>query len=262
MFYRITLATLLVLTASGDGPKDGRRGNQLYKQDKPEEAAAAYRTGLEASEGKGSAQVRYGLHNNLGMALNKQQNFEEAQQAFGQALAEAGSEADLARTAYNAGNNAYASNHMEDALDFYRQALLADPRNEDARYNYEYVKRRIEQQKQQQQQQGGRKDSEQDQQDQQQNQNGRNQDNSERSEDNQQNQNGDPQENQQESQESQPDQGDEQEQSGENPSPSDSDQLSRKQAERILQALENEEEQLLREVQKLKSRPRRVEKDW
>ncbi len=42
----------------------------------------------------------------------------------------------------------------------------------------------------------------------------------------------------------------------------DPDQLSRAQAIRILQALQNEEEQLLREVQKIKGRPRRVDKDW
>ena len=34
------------------------------------------------------------------------------------------------------------------------------------------------------------------------------------------------------------------------------------QAERILEALENEEEKLLREVQKIEGRPRRVTKDW
>jgi hypothetical protein len=38
--------------------------------------------------------------------------------------------------------------------------------------------------------------------------------------------------------------------------------LSREQAERILQALEGQEKQLLREVQKREARPRRVEKDW
>lgn len=42
----------------------------------------------------------------------------------------------------------------------------------------------------------------------------------------------------------------------------DSEELSRAQALRILQALQTEEEQLLREVQKVKGKPRRVEKDW
>ena len=40
------------------------------------------------------------------------------------------------------------------------------------------------------------------------------------------------------------------------------EELSRDEALRILQALQNEEEQLLREVQKVKGRPRQVEKDW
>jgi len=40
------------------------------------------------------------------------------------------------------------------------------------------------------------------------------------------------------------------------------ERLSREQAERILQALEGQEKQLLREVQEHEARPRRVEKDW
>jgi len=53
--------------------------------------------------------------------------------------------------------------------------------------------------------------------------------------------------------------------SSETPSPGmpvPTDRLSREEAERILQALANEEEQLLREVQKIQGRPRHVEKDW
>lgn len=46
------------------------------------------------------------------------------------------------------------------------------------------------------------------------------------------------------------------------PAEMDPNDLSREEAERILQALENEEGQLLRQVQKMKVRARRVEKDW
>lgn len=46
------------------------------------------------------------------------------------------------------------------------------------------------------------------------------------------------------------------------PAEIDPNELSREEAERILQALENEEGQLLRQVQKMKVRARRVEKDW
>ena len=46
------------------------------------------------------------------------------------------------------------------------------------------------------------------------------------------------------------------------PAPQDPTELSQEQAERILQALGDEEEQLLRQVQKLPARPRAVKKDW
>ena len=46
------------------------------------------------------------------------------------------------------------------------------------------------------------------------------------------------------------------------PSGESTERLSREQAERILKALEGQEKQLLREVQKREARPRRVEKDW
>ena len=46
------------------------------------------------------------------------------------------------------------------------------------------------------------------------------------------------------------------------PTPQDPTELSQEQAERILQALGDEEEQLLRQVQKLPARPRTVKKDW
>ena len=46
------------------------------------------------------------------------------------------------------------------------------------------------------------------------------------------------------------------------PAPQDPTELSQEQAERILQALGDEEEQLLRQVQKLPAHPRAVKKDW
>ncbi len=63
--------------------------------------------------------------------------------------------------------------------------------------------------------------------------------------------------NQQESSESQ-----EEESQPSEEEPADPTELSKEQAERILQALQNEEGKLLREVRKVKGRPRRVEKDW
>ena len=240
----LTLLLLLPQAApvTGDGKTQGRRGNTLYDQEQYQEASEAYSAGLASYQDVSIDAAYYGLQNNLGAALYRQDDFERAQSAFAKALETASSNAEFARAAYNAGNNAFSSEQAEAALEHYKKALLADPSNLDAKFNYEFVKRKLEEQQQDQQQQQGddqqqNDEQNQDQQDQQNDQ--QNQDQQQQNQDQQQ------QNDQQQDQQPQPEQ-----------------QLSRQQAERILQALENEEEQLLREVQKMKGRPRRVEKDW
>ncbi len=246
---RFLLLLVLLLGLAGDGDKDGRRGNAHYKNGNYEAAADAYYRGLAAYETGTPDAAYYGLQNNLGAALHQQGDFALARPAFARAMETAPSQADFARAAYNAGNNAFREEQAEAALDFYKKALLADPANADAKFNYEFVKRR--QQRQQQQGQGENQDQ----------QDGENQDENQQGE-NQQNQDQQNQEQQQEGQNQEPQEGEQPQNAEPQPQPETPDQLSRQQAERILQALENEEEQLLREVQKVKGRPRRVEKDW
>ncbi len=246
---RFLLLLVLLLGLAGDGDKDGRRGNAHYKSGNYEAAADAYYRGLAAYETGTPDAAYYGLQNNLGAALHQQGDFALARPAFARAMETAPSQADFARAAYNAGNNAFREEQAEAALDFYKKALLADPANADAKFNYEFVKRR--QQQQQQQGQGENQDQ----------QDGENQDENQQGE-NQQNQDQQNQEQQQEGQNQEPQEGEQPQNAEPQPQPETPDQLSRQQAERILQALENEEQQLLREVQKVKGRPRRVEKDW
>ncbi len=238
----LTLFLLLPQEApvSGDAKTQGRRGNTLYNQEQYQQASEVYSAGLASYRDVPIDAAYYGLQNNLGAALYRQDDFERAQSAFAKALETASSNTEFARAAYNAGNNAFSSEESERALEHYKKALLADPSNLDAKFNYEFVKRKLEEQQQDQQQQQGDDQQQNDEQNQDQQPNDQqNQDQQQQNQDQQQ------QNDQQQDQQPQPDQ-----------------QLSRQQAERILQALENEEEQLLREVQKMKGRPRRVEKDW
>ena len=147
MTRRLLIAVLLaaqVLFGAG-GAADGRRGNALYEEGQYAEAAAAYRAGLEALSDEAPAALRTGLWNNLGLALYRQENYNEARLAFEQAQAAATTDAAYARAAYNAGNTAAALGEVEAALDGYRQVLLRDPAHEDARFNYEFVQRRMKQ---------------------------------------------------------------------------------------------------------------------
>ncbi len=239
----VLLIIALALLGPGDGKKKGRRGNALYQQQQYTDAALLYQEALMDVQGDGPGVVHSGLLNNLGASLFRQGEFEAAASAFTGSLRMASDPADAARANYNAGNSAAMQQQLEAALDAYRSALIIDPENEDAKYNYEFVKRQLEEQQQQQ--------------------NDENQENQEQNQDQRQNQ--DQQQNQDENQEQQqnPDQEqqqqnqEQQEQQQQNP-----EELSEEEAQRIMQALENEEEQLLRQVQKMKTRPRRVEKDW
>ena len=175
------------------------------------------------------------------------------------------SAAQSAEVAFHSGAQVYVDGRLEDAERIVDEGLLTNP--EDAKLVA--LKTLIEEEKER-RQQSGEGNSEQQQQERneeqqpQPNQSGQ-------EEESEQQESGEGEEEQQQDEqgqgEQQPQQPDDQQQaeereqqsveSGENP-----DQLSRAQAIRILQALQNEEEQLLREVQKIKGRPRRVDKDW
>lgn len=258
---RFLLVTVLIAGAGlllDDGEKDGRRGNELYEQGSYGPAVEAYRRGLAALDEDASIELRYGLQNNLGAALLKSEDAEAAGEVFLRALAAAPTTADFARTAYNAGNAAYAAEELETSLAYYRQSLLREPDNEDAKFNYEFVKRQLqqEQQQQQQDQQQNGDDSQQENQDQNQSQGDQEQDQQPSDRENEQQQDS-------ENEQQQGDQpSEEQPQQSQPQSREAGEKMSDEQAQRILQALQNEEEQLLREVQRKDARPRRVEKDW
>ncbi len=247
----IILAALLF--GPGDPKKKGRQGNALYTQEQYEEAAAAYREGIVAIQESGPGAVHSGLLNNLGAALYRSGDAEQAGIAFSSAASMALSPDDLVRASYNAGNAAFRTQELEQSLEHFRRALLNDPSNEDAKFNYEFVKRQLEEQQQQQQDQQDNQD-----------QNDENQDNQDQQDqDGEQNEeNQDQQDQQQQNSQDEGDQQQQQEQDQQQREQEDPTQLSEEEAQRILQALENEEEQLLRQVQKMKTRPRRVEKDW
>ncbi len=141
MLRFVILLALLGLFGD-DGSDAGRRGNELYREGNYAEAARAYRSGLAARDGTPDA-VTAALWNNLGLALYRADDLASARNAFTEALATAPTRADSVRALYNAGNTAVAQDSLRAALDFYRRALRTDPMHENARYNYEYIKRRL-----------------------------------------------------------------------------------------------------------------------
>lgn len=304
----LVLILAFAFAMNDDGAKQGRKGNELYRNADHETATALFTSGITEQNSSEPGAVNSGLWNNLGASLHRLGKFDEARQAFSNAVALAPTNNDVARSSYNAGNNAFESfqqssqqpmaggpgmppgmpqsgapqqgaqpggqqpgpkqgqqqqgEGLEDALEHYKQSMLADPANEDAKFNYEYVKRKLDEQQQNQDQQ---QQEDQNNQDQQNNENQENQD----QQDQQQNQDQEQQDQQQQDQQNQDQQQQEQEQQDQQQQeqqqqqpPPDPNKLSKEEAERILQALQNEEEELLREVMKSQARPKKVEKDW
>jgi Ca-activated chloride channel family protein len=167
---------------------------------------------------------------------------------------------------YNAGNAAFDAGELESALDYYTRALLGaegDP-DENLLFNLELTQRLLEQQQEQQQQQddsGEQDESQEDQQD------PSDQDQEQQQQDQQQEQQEEQQQpDEQEQEQSQPQ---EQEAAEDQPDPAEQpaeereQQMTPEEAMRLLQALDADEEELRKSIQRrLRGEEKEAEHDW
>ena len=234
-----------------------REGNRNYKTEKYDQAELNYRRALEADTTDFRGQY------NLAASLYRQEKYDEAAMHYAQALAAPDiDDSRRAKALHNVGNSMVKAGlqneqqgmqYFQQAVKAYQDALKLDPKNDDTRYNLAYARRLLQQAQQQQQQQGGGSDQQnQDQQQNQQQQQGNNQ-----NKDQQQQQNQQQQGNQQDQQQQQ---GKEQQQKKQA-----KPQEQRKQdAERMLEAVKNNERQTLKEQSRKEqvSTARHTDKDW
>jgi tetratricopeptide (TPR) repeat protein len=172
------------------------------------------------------------LDYNVGNVLHLDNKFAEAITEYSKALQ--GAEDELAQmTHYNMGNTHYRAQDLEKAIRSYVDALLADPEDQDAKHNLEMALRATQQQQQQQEdkEDKGGEDNE-----------------------------------KEEEEKKEPDPNDEQEEQqpeeGEEDGPQEGD-LTREQAERILNALNEQEKKDRKDMKEAESRTGvRVDKDW
>lgn len=146
MIGRLALVLLLFGLLGDTGAEHGRTGNALYEQGRYTAAETAYRDGLAVLADTTGA-VYAALQNNLGAALHQQDQFAEARAAFRRAVRAAPTPEARRRARFNAGTAAAGQGRLREALAAYRQVLLEDPAHEEARYNYEYLKRRLSEQR-------------------------------------------------------------------------------------------------------------------
>ena len=221
---------------------DVRAGNRKFRGGRFQEAEIDYRKA--ALKDSTSLHAQY----NLASALYRQENWQGASEA----LAKVKDRPDLtAAVHYNAGDAALQQKDYRAAVDAFRQALLLDPADLDAKENYIYAKKMLENQ-----QNGGGGDNQQDQnQDQNQNQD----------QDQNQNQNQDQNQDQQNQDQNQQDQQDQQNQDQQDQQQDQQPQISPQQAQQMLRAIQAKEQETQDKVNREKAallKSRQKEKNW
>ena len=237
-----------------------RKGTREYHKGNYEEAIKRYGTALTLAPGQFEATY------DLGNALYKAEMYDRAEQTMMQAAADTlRSDAERAEAWYNLGNARFKQQKYQEALESYRQSLRLNPDDMEAKYNYAYTKRLLDQN---QNGGGGGNDRNQNQDQQQnkdqnqgQNQNqGRNKDQQQQQNPQQQNPGKDQQQNQPQNPNGNPDQNGEQKPGEGQPTPSG---ISPQEQEQMLDAIQAQEDKTQEKLkEKAKGVVVRGRKNW
>ena len=235
---------LIALLASVTGfaqvdKKDVRRGNRQFAKEKYGDADISYRKALNADST--SVRAAYDLGNNL----YRQGDFQNAGKYYGQALRHVSEvpnrkkQSELAfDTYFNAGDAALQQKQYRAAMEAFVQALVIDPDNMEAKENYVYARKMLENNPD-----GG----------------GNNDQNQDQNQDQDQNQNQDQQNQDQNQDQKDQDKQDQQQK------PYTGSEISPQQAQQMLQAIQAKEKETQDKVNKEKAavlKSRQKEKNW
>lgn len=251
--YILVVSMLLsvTLTASAQVDRhDVRAGNRKFRKDNWKEADISYRKALV----KDSTSVA--ANYNLANTLYRQENYEEAEKLMKKIGDNASASANAADYWYNTGDIAIAKKDWQGAVNAFKEALLKNPSDMDAKENYIYAKKMLENQ----QKNGGGNGDGQDNQDQ----NNQNQDQNkdQNNDQNKDGQNKDRNQNQNQNQNNDQGNGGQQPQQGQQ---GQEGKISPQQAQQMLRAIQAKEKETQDKVNKEKAdalKSRQKEKNW
>jgi len=206
-----------------------RDGNQMYKDKKYSDAEVNYKKSLDVNKDSKPAQF------NLGDAYYKQGKFDEATKQFEGISSDSKlDKEDKARAYHNLGNSYLQSKKYNESINAYKNALKLNPKDNDTRYNLAYAQSMIQQQQQQQQ---------------------KNQDKDKKDKN-------DEKKDQQKQQEQQKDQQQKEDQKKDEQKQAKRDKISKEDAEKILQALNNDEKNTQKKLTKKDATKISIDKNW
>lgn len=241
----------VALTASAQVDRhDVRAGNRKFRKDNWKEADISYRKALV----KDSTSVA--ANYNLANTLYRQENYEEAEKLMKKIGDNASASANAADYWYNTGDIAIAKKDWQGAVNAFKEALLKNPSDMDAKENYIYAKKMLENQ----QKNGGGNGDGQDNQDQ----NNQNQDHNQNGQDQNKDQNNDGQ-NKDQNQNQNQNQNNGQGNGNQQPPQGQEGKISPQQAQQMLRAIQAKEKETQDKVNKEKAdalKSRQKEKNW
>ena len=242
------LALVTVAASAQPDRKDVRRGNRDFKKEDWKAAEIDYRKALVKDSSSVAANY------NLGNTLYRMGDMEQARKSYDALKKVAPSSPAASDLYYNMGNAASQAKDWQAAVDAYKESLLRNPGDMDAKENYIYAKEMLKNQQNQDQNGGNRdQDNQQDQDDKNNQQNQDNKDNQDKNDDqNKDRQDDGNNQDQQDSPQQQP-------QHGQQP------KITPQAAQQMLQAIQEKEKETQEKVKKEKAealKSRQKEKNW
>ena len=148
-FASCILCIVLVAWVNPQADKT-KAGNRLYSKESYDEAMTKYTEVLVDSPNSPY------IHLNIGNAAYKKEDYEEADKSYTKAASLAADPMLESKAYYNLGNCRYRQGRLKEntnlgeaislyreALEYYRRALDKNPKDASAKYNHEFVERKI-----------------------------------------------------------------------------------------------------------------------
>ena len=225
----IFIATAFISTSIAQSKRSlVNDGVDEYNLKKYNDAEVKFKKGLEKDP------KMFEGHFNLGDTYYKEGRYDEALQAYKNSLEFTKDKENQAKVYHNIGNALLKSKKYKESVGAYANSLKLNPKDNDTKYNLSYALNMLKQ-------------------NQNKNQQNKNDKNKDKNKDNKQNQNQNQQNKKDKNQNKQNQQQQQQQQKN---------QISKEEAQRILDALKNNEENLQKQIRKDKSKPVAREKDW
>lgn len=123
-----------------------RQANKLYKEGKIDEALSKWRNAQIENPDSDR------LHYNIGNGLHEQKKYEDAFNEYEKSLDSKDNEL-KSKAYYNIGNTHYRMGKLLEAIEDYKKCLDINPKDEDAKYNIEFIKKKLKEQPKKEEQQ-------------------------------------------------------------------------------------------------------------